>query len=861
MPTASYIEQNNYDLVKDIRPFDMPYDATMKEIAVRTQYWKAGADRIKSVYDQAVGLNPQYTQGKEYLKEFVTQATKNLDKISKSDLSILDNSQQAVTVFKPLFDVSNPFNAALLKDSQLNEFYQKQQQLADTYRTKDGGKEWNVNNERYFRDGQAKYQQDAQNGDYSTIDSNYQNRKSFIPYYDYKKELSDIQEMCKGYSQETQDVASNSMYFKKDSIKGCDPKRLALAFQTGLSDRAKQQMHIDGYNHFKGNEDVLLRKFNDISINNADQEIKAIEGAIAGLEAGGVTAKEKEKIEYFQSILAVKKPRFEASKKEYEKLTAGNPLDYVQKNYEKLAGTVYFDELTNSLGESFRTDDTKSILTPNAVAMQHQKFLQETATQLRGFQHDKDMAAVDWMYKEKELTLKAQADMLLARLKGELSGESAATPTVMTPNVMDPKTAPSRTEQDFKEKELVPAQAEANTSYKTLTDYITKKYPKVSEGEAMTQFLNEHNGKDKKDQDPTLARLYKQFEESSNKLKSKINTVEAVNEELKSSHPELFNNSNLDNEKKRVNVIAQSGAQFGSRYEGIEISEKDMFNILQGQTVNGVSYRTVPGVGAQGGKMVKKLFYNNMELKVPTVSTDPNKDIYNLLGSSLKKQGDNVRKINELKTSIYTDNWYSNGNITKNTVTIKKDGKQDQDIRAMLGVGAGQGEKNGYVIVAQTSTGEGIYVQKLDENAKPITSTSKKDVELARIGGFGAENTIEDLPMGSAYKLYGISTRYSGIGTDAELSKYKGLMEDIKNVRMIFNASKLAKSSNYVGSEELPGGRGVVTAQTNTGRPVNITVRKEGDKIIYVANIKTGQGYTPIEASTPVELVTIINSN
>ncbi len=126
MPTASYQQPNDYNLVKDIHPFEMPYQSLMQEIATKDQYFKVGADRISSIYQQAANLDPQYTQGKEYLKNFMVDANNNLQKLSKADLSVMDNSQQAATVFKPLFDTSNPFNASLLMDSQLNQHYKKQ---------------------------------------------------------------------------------------------------------------------------------------------------------------------------------------------------------------------------------------------------------------------------------------------------------------------------------------------------------------------------------------------------------------------------------------------------------------------------------------------------------------------------------------------------------------------------------------------------------------------------------------------------------------------------------------------------------------------------------------------------------------
>ena len=74
MATASYQSPNDYNLVKDIHPFEMPYQSMMQEIATKNQYWKVGADRIKSIYDQATDLDPQYSQGKEYLKNFMGEA-------------------------------------------------------------------------------------------------------------------------------------------------------------------------------------------------------------------------------------------------------------------------------------------------------------------------------------------------------------------------------------------------------------------------------------------------------------------------------------------------------------------------------------------------------------------------------------------------------------------------------------------------------------------------------------------------------------------------------------------------------------------------------------------------------------------
>ena len=211
---ASYQSPNNYNLVEQIRPFNLPYESSMKEISMKSEYFKQGLDRVKSIYDQAVGLDPQFAQNKEYLKTFMNDANKKISKLTRSDLSISDNSGQAANIFKPLYDTSNKFNRGLLTDSQLNKFYRQQEELANTYRTKDGGKQWNQDNEFYFRDAQNKYLEDAKAGNLDSLDGHFQSKKGYIPYYDYKKEMLDIQDACHGQAYQTKDVSSQSkMYF------------------------------------------------------------------------------------------------------------------------------------------------------------------------------------------------------------------------------------------------------------------------------------------------------------------------------------------------------------------------------------------------------------------------------------------------------------------------------------------------------------------------------------------------------------------------------------------------------------------------------------------------------------------------
>lgn len=822
MPIANYIQPNEYNLVKDIRPMDMPYEAYMREIATKQQYWRVGADRIKSIYDQAANLDPQYLQGREYLKGFMDNATKNLEKISRSDLSIMDNSQQAARVFKPLFDVSNPFNAALLQDSQLNQFYKKQQQLSDAYRTKDGGKDWNINNEIYYRDGQSKYMQDAMTGDYSTIAENYQNRKSFIPYYDYKDEITKIQEACKGASTESQAVASNPGYFEYNSRSGCDPQRLALAYQTGLSDRAKQQMRIDGYAHFRGNEDVLARKFADYSVNNAKKEIDLLEAKVAGLKAGKVTKDVQAQIDNYQEILDMKKPAYEKNVAEYNSMVKGNPLEYVKNNYDRLAGQVYFDELTNSLGESFRTDDTKRKFTPNAVEMQQRKINADINLQVLKGNQDMEQAKQEHFYKLDEQKQKAALDYELEKAKGNIAVPTTGVPvfgvTEDTPNI------PKVSETDFINENVTPAQKASDDAYSELTDYIKSKYGNaVVSGrgdDGIETFVNEHNGKDKANQDKDLLAIYNNFKNANREWTASLNKVRAVDEKVKREHPELFDNTRL----KDVKSV---------KIEDQEITAVDMKDILSGKTVKGITY--VPGdygvssITASGNIPVNSgsrngEFYKNGKLlnTSPTGIMGNTNPLISLRNKVSEIQGDVISKISDIKTGIYTSKYYNNGDFTENNITIKAGDALDQRLQSLLNTTAGNLEKNGYKITHRDRTGSGIYIQTLDSDAQNDVGNKPTDETLALLKANYQGAKKVKTPNGWAYYIPNFTQRYETLPSDVDLATQQKNVDNITNLKDLLETDPRLISSSWKDSAELPDG--TITIDTPGGKEATVSI-------------------------------------
>lgn len=838
MPVASYQSNNDYSLVKEIRPFNLPYESTMQEITTKNSYWKVGADRMKSVYDQAVGLDPQFVQNKDYLRNFMGEANKQLGKISKTDLSVMDNSQQAVNVFKPLYDVSNPFNYRLLADSQINKHYQKQQQLSDSYRTKDGGKEWNQNNDFYFRDAQQKYLEDAKNGNLDSIESHYQNKKSYIPYYDFKKEISDIQEACKGQSYSTKGIApNNELYFKESSKKGCSPTELALALKSGLSDRARQQMQIDGYVHFKGNEDVLAKKFTDINVTKAQEQVDAIAATIASIKDGGVSKDETERLAFYEQQLAQLEPELNEAKEEFQKMTQGNVIEYVKKNYDKLAGQVYFGDITDQLANAFRSDDTKNLVTTNAAGMLKLRLETDRANMYIQDNMDAQADFRNHGYRMDEIGLQGENAKELAILKGEIANpNSSGIPQTSRPVTSDTPDIPKVTESDFIETNLKPAKVKADNSYEVLNAYVSKALGKPNQHlrhQELVNYVEEQKAKKDKNQpyNEDIISAFDKYKEAKDNLAFVNDRMAAVNSSIKASNPELFNDSNLSDKQILINRIALSdnnGVYIHKNNKSI--SEKEAYQVLNGANVKGFEIKK-PGSGG------------SMQLFLDGKFIDPNQSVSNTRLYNLFRdiQLNRQVKLDELKTKMYTDNNYVNSD---QTVFNRGDfGKKEffetnygEKLKQYLNVIGDMGGKNGYEIVGRDKTGEGVYVRTLDDEGKSVGLKSKgADDVFAKLRRSPEGSGVRKDPKSDSYYIPNFFPRYANLPDNETLAKYDKVKEHIRYIESGLQNNPTFINAPVIDSKELPAG-GTVRFVSKIGMEYVISVKKEkGEPLKYVA--------------------------
>lgn len=852
MPVASYQQSNDYSLVDRIKPFNLPYESTMQEIATKTQYWKVGADNVKSVYDRAVNLDPQFVQNRDYLKNFMDQANKNLQKINKSDLGVFDNSLEATKIFDPLYDVKNPFNYRLLADSQINKHYQKQQKLSETYRTKDGGKEWNQNNDFYFRDAQQKYMEDAKNGNLESIDTHLQKRKSFIPYYDFKKEILDLQEACKGQSYANKSIANNNqLYFVENSKSGCTPQELALAFKTGLSDRAKQQMQIDGYVHFKGNEDELAKQFADIQVNKAQTNADNIKATIAGIKDGGVSKNEIEKLKFYESQLATLEPELEESKKEFEKMTKGNVYEYVNNNYDKLAGQVYYNNLTSQLAQAYRTDDSKNVVSTNPAGMLQLKLETERADMYIKARLDAQQSYQNHLYDLEEIQAKGE-------LKGGNNSNEMFTPVAIDPVTGKNVSVKTVTQEDFIKQELEPAKQKATTTYNVIDDLVRKqlgKKDKKLNNQEIINYVTELENKQKNgeilSQDGTdILEAYSRYKDAKDDLSFANDQISAAEAVVKRDHPELFKDREYDNtEFKNYSLTYFNNAGLPES-TSVSLSKKDIYDLSKGKEVKGLKFNL-----KAKNNIDPKYYFNGKSV----ITSNWDLAMFNIQADNI----DNQKEIDKYKTQFFTDNSYINSQLTQfNKMDFGKpedfENQYGSMIKQYFNVSGGLGDKNGYEIVGRDKFGSGAYIRLLDEDAKPILLDLKQNfANLLRYKNKTQVSIDDNL---RAFYIKDFLPEYSNLPDRRTLDKFNKVEYQVRNIVESLQQNKQFTSAVTIDSRELPAG-GTVRYVGGTGIEYLISVYKEqGQPLMYVASYSALDGSEEkYKASTIDQLLPKLN--
>lgn len=295
--------------------------------------------------------------------EFINQALGNLKNLSAMDLSQQQNVNTASAVFEPFVK-----NTDILGDMALTAHWNQQESVAESFRLKDGGKDFSQDNLDYVR----KQRQAFASDDPTKWKDYYGSRRSYTPYYDWNKEF---REWFKDYKPNSLSIERRAgLYNITEENKGATAQDLKLFFSSVASEKAKSQMRIEAAVRLGDSAEQIAPYYKaavQSDIAKLDQEIGSINNRLK------LSKNPNEKAQ-LQQALKARTEQADNLRADVEKIDQGD-VSYVKANAEKISFALYFDQAVSKLANGLSWQDYKREISGDEVAMMKYKEAQEWA--------------------------------------------------------------------------------------------------------------------------------------------------------------------------------------------------------------------------------------------------------------------------------------------------------------------------------------------------------------------------------------------------------------------------------------------------------------------------------------------------
>lgn len=281
MAASSPYQNNDYAAVSSFRPYQLPVNDIFRGISAQNQFWDQGALKVKSVYENALGLNLVTDENKSIRDNYMKDAEKQLTKLSSMDLSDPSIQRQGMNLFKPLLDDTD-----IIGEDYVVRNLNKELTTGLSYRTRDGGKEYNplsVENIQY-----EKQLLSTGLNKRSGWKSLYQNMSTYTPQMDTAGELKKITDVVKANETKNAQLAGDEWYIQEISKKGVSKEKILQAIETMGSPQLKAQMRVEGrntfYKHLYSDPANLDGYYQGVATNLFDRKIQDVRNSKAEME-------------------------------------------------------------------------------------------------------------------------------------------------------------------------------------------------------------------------------------------------------------------------------------------------------------------------------------------------------------------------------------------------------------------------------------------------------------------------------------------------------------------------------------------------------------------------------------------------
>jgi len=367
-------------------PFEPDFQFIDTMLRRRQAMYEQGYSQVSNAY-RALNRNLTNPNNANNRDKFVRQAEVNLKNLSSMDLSMPQNVDAANNVFKPFYQ-----NLDILADMSLTTHWDKQESIADMYRTKDGGKEYSDDNIQYVRMQRNKFATD----DPGNWRKYMQSKRSYTPFYDWNKELMEY--MKDYYKPNVMDIKRrNGMYNITEVNKGASPEDLKLFFTSVASEKAKKQMMIEAAVRIGDNAADIAPIYQKV----AEKELKTLEEQVPVIETRLKLASTDEERESLKNARKLYTDEIDTRKKELDKIKNGD-IGFIEANPNKYAFSLYFDEAVGRLAKGLSWKDYKYDFDGDDVTMMYYRESQEWARTIYSNKRADARAAAKAERKKKE---------------------------------------------------------------------------------------------------------------------------------------------------------------------------------------------------------------------------------------------------------------------------------------------------------------------------------------------------------------------------------------------------------------------------------------------------------------------------
>jgi hypothetical protein len=506
-----------------ISGYQLPVNQIIQAVATRNAYWDTYASQLKNAYSRNLNLNLTLDQNKQQLQSLMKGVDAGLQQAVRSDLSLAPNANEAMKIFDPITQNQN-----IQGDNAITNHYQRELQLADSYRTKDGGKEYSPVNVKDLMIGLDRF---AKSGDPNSWKEHYATRRSYTPYYDVQSEINQLRKTFKPNittvtkpSIDEKTGKPTGFYLQTVTDKSSYENQWKAYLATNLSDKARQQLAINGRVSYYEQPGALARDYADYTQNKITglaKEREVTNGIAAAITDPQLKSLYNEKISQLDDDI-------NDLRQERDRLRAGD-LSTISNNQDAIASLVYSDNYISNVARSLQNIDTEVSFKPDAAAINFFNQNLETQRFNRALASKERIAAAN---------LEMRARELAAKVKGE--GGVEWNPSQPIPSDESDNTTLNK---ELYDKQVDTYKSNLDSAVSSLDEYIRASGYDMSKMKSLGReaFLNTWITEGSNKQSRAYQNYKTAYEMYNNAKQTRDQIVAEATETTKRLYPELYN--------------------------------------------------------------------------------------------------------------------------------------------------------------------------------------------------------------------------------------------------------------------------------------------------------------------------------